>query len=329
MISKMKSADDGGSRIGIVLNGSPLFTGEAGSGESNIRKWIIENDWLEAIIALPDNIFYNTGIFTYIWIITNKKEAKRVGKIQLINAISFFEKMKTSLGNKRNEISKEQISQITKIYQDFKPGEFSKIFENKDFAYARITVDRPLKRNFQATEERINRLEQESAFVKIADAKLKPKEPKQEDVKDVLKKMPSKLYKDSEKFSNDLKDAFSHADFKLSSPLQKAIENALSERDETADPAKDSNGNLKADSDLRDYENIPVTQDIDEYFEKEVTKYVPDAWIDETTRDKIGYEIPLTRYFYVYKPLRPLEEIDTDLKANSEEIQALQKKVLE
>ena len=328
MISKMKSADDGGSRIGIVLNGSPLFTGEAESGESNIRKWIIENDWLEAIIALPDNIFYNTGIFTYIWIITNKKEAKRVGKIQLINAISFFENMKTSLGNKRHFISAEQISQITKIYQDFKPGEFSKIFENKDFAYTRITVDRPLKRNFQATEERINRLEQESAFVKIADAKLKPKEPKQEDVKAVLKKMPSKLYKDSEEFSNDLKDAFSHANFKLSSSLQKAIEKSLSERDETAVPAKDSKGNLKADSDLRDYENIPVTQDIDEYFEKEVTKYVPDAWIVPETRDKIGYEIPLTRHFYVYKPLRPLEEIDADLKANSEDIQALQKKVL-
>jgi len=328
MISKMKPVDDGGSRIGIVLNGSPLFTGEAGSGESNIRKWIIENDWLEAIIALPASIFYNTGIFTYIWIITNKKEATRVGKIQLINAISFFEKMKSSLGNKRHEISKEQISQITKIYQDCKPGEFSKIFENKEFAYTRITVNRPLKRNFQATEERIERLKQESAFVKIADAKLKPNDPKQKDILAVLKKMPSKLYKDSEEFSDDLKNAFSHADFKLSSPIQKAIEKVLSERDETAVPAKDSKGNLKADSDLRDYENIPVTQDIDEYFEKEVTKYVPDAWIDETTRDKIGYEIPLTRHFYVYKPLRPLEEIDADLKANSEEIQALQKKVL-
>ena len=140
--------------------------------------------------------------------------------------------------------------------------------------------------------------------------------------------MPSKLYKDSEEFSNDLKDAFSHANFKLSSSLQKVIEKSLSERDETAVPAKDSKGNLMADSDLRDYENIPVTQDIDEYFEKEVTKYVPDAWIDETTRDKIGYEIPLTRHFYVYKPLRSLEEIDADLKANWEEIQALQKQVL-
>ena len=277
---------------------------------------------------MPDSLFYNTGIFTYIWIVTNRKEKHRAGKVQLINAVSFFENMKTSLGNKRHKISKDQISEIIKIYQDFKPNDFCKIFENKDFAYARITVERPLKRNFQATEERINRLEQESVFVKIADAKLKPKEPKQEDVKAVLKKMPSKLYKDSEEFSNDLKDAFSHADFKLSSPLQKAIENALSERDETAEPAKDAKKNLKADSDLRDYENIPVTQDIDEYFEKEVTKYVPDAWIVPETRDKIGYEIPLTRHFYVYKPLRPLEEIDADLKANSEAIQVLEKQVL-
>ena len=328
MISKMKPVDDGGSRIGIVLNGSPLFTGAAESGESDIRKWIIGNDYLEAIIALPNSLFYNTSISTYIWIVTNRKEKQRAGKVQLINAVSFFENMKTPLGNKRHKILKDQISEIIKIYQDFKPNDFCKIFENKDFAYTRITVDRPLKRNFQATEERIERLKQESAFVKIADAKLKPKEPKQEDVKAVLKKMPSKLYKDSEEFSNDLKDAFSHADFKLSSSLQKAIEKSLSERDETAVPAKDSKGNLKADSDLRDYENIPVTQDIDEYFEKEVTKYVPDAWIVPETRDKIGYEIPLTRHFYVYKPLRPLEEIDTDLKANAEEIQALQKNVL-
>ena len=237
--------------------------------------------------------------------------------------------MKTSLGNKRHKISKDQISEIIKIYQDFKPNDFCKIFENKDFAYTRITVDRPLKRNFQATEERIERLKQESAFVKIADAKLKPNDPKQKDILAVLKKMPSKLYKDSEEFSNDLKDAFSHANFKLSSSLQKAIEKYLSERDETAVPAKDSKGNLKANSDLRDYENIPVKQDIDEYFEKEVRKYIPDAWIVPETRDKIGYEIPLTRHFYVYKPLRPLEEIDADLKANWEEIQALQKKVLE
>ena len=328
MISKMKPASEDGSRIGIVLNGSPLFTGEAESGESNIRKWIIENDYLEAIIALPDQLFYNTGIFTYIWIVTNRKEKHRTGKVQLINTISFFKNMKKSLGNKRNEISEDQISEIIKIYQDFKPNKFCKIFENKDFAYARITVDRPLKRNFEASDERIERIKTENTFVKIKDAKLKPKEPNQEDILTVLKKLPSKLYKDYDEFSKVLKDEFSHANFKLSSPIQKAIENALSERDETAEPAKDAKGNLKADSDLRDYENIPVTQDIDEYFKNEVTKYVPDAWIVDETRSKIGYEIPFTRHFYVYTPLRPLEEIDKNLKENQKEISELQERVL-
>ena len=328
MISKMKPTSEDGSRIGIVLNGSPLFTGEAGSGESDIRKWIIENDYLEAIIALPDSLFYNTGIFTYIWIVTNRKEKHRTGKVQLINAVSFFENMKRSLGNKRHRISKDQISEIIKIYQDFKPNDFCKIFENKDFAYARITVDRPLKINFQASDERIQRIKVKNAFVKIKDAKLKPKEPSQEDILTILKKLPSKLYKDYDEFSSELNNAFSHANFKLSSPIQKAIEKALSERDETAEPAKDAKGNLKADSDLRDNENIPVTQDIDEYFKNEVTKYVPDAWIVDETRSKIGYEIPFTRHFYVYTPLRPLEEIDTDLKENQKEISELQERVL-
>ena len=277
---------------------------------------------------MPDQLFYNTGIFTYIWIVTNRKEKHRAGKVQLINAVSFFENMKTSLGNKRHEISKDQISEIIKIYQDFKPNDFCKIFENRDFAYARITVDRPLKRNFEASDERIERIKAENAFVKIKDAKLKPKEPNQEDILAVLKKLPSKLYKDYKEFSKDLDGAFSHANFKLSSPIQKAIENALSERDETAEPAKDAKGNLKADSDLRDNENIPVTQDIDEYFKNEVTKYVPDAWIVDETRSKIGYEIPFTRHFYVYKPLRPLEEIDTDLKENQKGIDKLQMKVI-
>ena len=168
--------------------------------------------------------------------------------------------------------------------------------------------------------------------MKIKDAKLKPKEPNQEDILAVLKKLPSKLYKDYDEFSKALEDAFSHANFKLSSPIQKAIENALSERDEDAKPqvkVKSKGESVRvADSDLRDYENIPVTQDIDEYFKNEVTKYVPDAWIVDETRSKIGYEIPFTRHFYVYTPLRPLEEIDTDLKENQKEISELQERVL-
>jgi type I restriction enzyme M protein len=326
MISKMKPKEQGGSRIAIVLNGSPLFTGEAGSGESNIRKWIIENDMLEAIIALPDQLFYNTGIFTYIWIVTNNKPANRKSKVQLVNAVSFSKKMKSSLGNKRNYIigddDKEtnQIDEIVKIYDRFKPGQFCKIFDNSDFGYRRITVERPLKRNFQVTEERLEKLKQENVFIKLNEVKPKPKESKQEDVIKVLKSLPAKVYKDYDEFSKILEDGFSHANFKLSSQLQKAIENSLSERDETANPQKDKDENLVPDSELRDQENVPIKQDIEEYFAKEVKPYVPDAWIDNSTRDKIGYEIPFTRHFYVYKPLRPLAEIDAEIRQLQKEI---------
>lgn len=322
MISKMKSKEEGGSRIAIVLNGSPLFTGEAGSGESNIRKWIIEHDMLEAIVAMPDQLFYNTGIFTYIWIISNNKDSKRKGKIQLINAVGdeFFQKMKSSLGKKRHEISTEQIKSITEIYDSFKEGKYSKIFDNEDFGYRRITVDRPQKRNFKVSAERLEKLKQETAFLKLDELKEKPKQPKCKDVLKVLSKMPTKTYKDHNEFSSELKNAFSKADYKITSSQLKVIENALSERDEDAIPQKDSKGNLVADSSLRDTENIPLKGDIDKYFAKEVTPYVPDAWIDESTRDKVGYEIPFTRHFYVYKPLRPLEEIDKEIRQLQKEI---------
>ena len=322
MISKMKPKEEGGSRIAIVLNGSPLFVGEAGSGESNIRKWIIQNDMLEAIVAMPNDMFYNTGINTYIWIISNNKDKKRKGKIQLINAVGteFFQKMKSSLGKKRNEISDEQIKSITKIYDSFKEGEFSKIFDNNDFGYYRITVDRPLKRNFKVSKDRLEKLQQEKAFLKLDELKPKPKQPKCKDVLKVLSTIPTKTYKDHDTFSTELSNAFSKADFKITASQLKTIENALSERDEDATPQKDSKGNQIADSNLRDNENIPLKDDIDKYFAKEITPYVPDAWIDESTRDKVGYEIPFTRHFYVYKPLRPLEEIDKEIHQLQKEI---------
>jgi len=330
MISKMKPKEEGGSRIAIVLNGSPLFAGEAGGGESDIRKWIIKNDMLETIVAMPDQLFYNTGIFTYIWIISNNKDEKRKGKIQLINTVGeeFFQKMKSSLGMKRNKVADEQIKSITQIYESFKEGEFSKIFDNEDFGYTRITVDRPLKRNFKISEDSLKKLQQEKSFLKLDELKPKPKQPKCKDVLNVLSTMPSKTYDDHDDFSTELSNAFSKANYKITSSQLKIIENSLSERDENAIPQKDSKGNLVSDSNLRDNENIPLKDDIDKYFAKEVTAYVPDAWIDESTRDKIGYEIPFTRYFYVYKPLRPLEEIDKELKENQKEIVKLQNEVV-
>ena len=322
MISKMKSKEEGGSRIAIVLNGSPLFSGESGSGESNIRKWIIENDMLDVIIALPNDMFYNTGINTYIWIISNNKEEKRKGKIQLINATSnnFYKKMKSSLGNKRNIIEDDQIKNITKIYDSFEDEKYSKIFDNEDFGYTRITVDRPLKRNFQISSERIEKLKQENIFLKLDTQKEKPKQPKTKDVLNILSKMPTKIYKDHSNFSQDLKEIFSKADFNLTSTLQKTIEKSLSEKDDSATPQKDSKGNFVSDSDLRDYENVPLKDNVNDYFKKEVLEHVPDALINDPTKNKIGYSIPFSRHFYIYKPLRSIEEIDNEIHQLQKEI---------
>jgi type I restriction enzyme M protein len=238
MISKMEPI---GSRIAIIFNGSPLFTGGAGSGESNIRKWIIENDWLEAIVAMPTELFYNTGIATYIWIVTNKKPPKRKGKVQLINAIEFYQNMKKSLGNKRKYISDVQIKEITEIYTKFVESENSKIFDNDDFGYTKVTIEQPLIDN--------NKIQ------------------------------------------------------------------------------TNSKGNPKPDSSKRDYERVPLKDDIDEYFNREVKPHLPDAWMDRS-KDKVGYEINFTKYFYKYKPLRSLEDITQDILKLEEETEGLLKEIL-
>ena len=233
-ISKMKEPKDGGSRIAIIHNGSPLFTGDAGSGPSEIRKYIIENDMLEAIIALPNDIFYNTGIATYIWVLSNKKAGtKREGKVQLINANGLFEKRRKALGNKRNDISEFAIAEITKIYGDFCTNEISQIYNNEDFGYTKITVERPLR---------------------------------DEKGEIVLKK-----------------------------------------------------GKKQPDTALRDTENVPLTEDIKEYFKREVLPFAPDAWIDEK-KSKIGYEIPFTRYFYKYEASRPSLEIMKEIMELEKEL---------
>ncbi|MCG1012236.1 SAM-dependent DNA methyltransferase [Tepidanaerobacter sp. GT38] len=342
LISKMRQ-DEKGSRIAIIFNGSPLFTGDAGSGESEIRRWIIENDMLEGIIALPDQLFYNTGISTYIWIVTNrknndpKKGPVRTGKIQLVNAVDFYQKMRKSLGNKRNEITEEQIKEITRIYGEFKENEYCKIFDNEDFGYQKIVVERPLRLNFQVTEERINNLYNETAFNNLAKSKKKGtaglkeiEEGKklQQQIIDTLKTMDSTIvYKNRDEFTKVLKKTFKTAGINLNSPLLKAILSALSERDETADICIDNKGNPEPDPDLRDTENVPLKEDIHEYFEREVKPHVPDAWIDES-KTKIGYEIPFTRHFYKYQPLRPSEEIMKEIMELEKSISEKLKKVM-
>lgn len=234
MISKMNAPKDGGSRIAIVFNGSPLFTGDAGSGESEIRRWIIENDMLEAIVALPDQLFYNTGISTYIWVLSNRKDERRKGKIRLVNGVFFFEKMRKSLGNKRNLISENNRKEIVRLYTTIEPDENYIDFNNEDFGYRKITVERP-------TYDSANKI------------------------------------------------------------------------------IEDKKGNKKADTTLRDTETVPLKEDVHAYFAREVLPHVPDAWIDEN-KTKIGYEIPFTRYFYKFTPLRDSSEIMADIKALEERI---------
>jgi len=337
MISKMRP-ENGGARIGIVFNGSPLFSGGAGSGESEIRKWIIEHDMLEAIVALPDQLFYNTGISTYVWIVTNRKEKERKGKIQFINVTGFFQKMPRSLGNKRNEISDEHIAEITKIYGAFKENEYCKIFKNEYFGYTRVTVERPLRLSFQVSKERIEYLEQQPSFVNLAKSKKKSKdglkeieegEKLQKQIKDALYKLEgSKLYKNREKFIGMVEKAMVAEDLNLKAPIMKAILDSLGECDEAADICLDKNGKPEADSELRDCENVPLTDSIEDYFKREVMPHMPDAWMDRS-KDKVGYEINFTKEFYKYKPLRSLEDIRKDILALEKETEGLMGEVLD
>ncbi len=356
MLSKMQPVEDGGSRIAIVFNGSPLFTGDAGSGESNIRQWIIENDWLEAIVALPDQLFYNTGISTYIWVLTNRKESHRRGKVQLIDGRQFFVKMRKSLGNKRNELSQAQIDDLTRIHGNFEDGEtrdqtdedpvtheprtrprvVSKVFANEDFGYRKVTVERPLRLNFAATPERIARTEDERAFQNLAktrkgpgpahDAEVAEGQTRQEAIRSLLRDLAGetggKVVPDREAFVETLNASARAAGLRLSAPERKVILAALGERDPEAAICLDRKGNPEPDTDLRDTETVPLREDVGEYIAREVLPHVPDAWVDES-KTKIGYEIPLNRHFYVYEPPRPLEEIEADLQALEQEIAGL------
>jgi len=337
MISKKKPVKEGGGRIAIVFNGSPLFTGDAGSGESEIRKWIIENDYLEAIVGLPDQLFYNTGIYTYIWIVTNNKLKERKGKVQLIDAREYYEDMRKSLGNKRHYITEKQIEEIVDIYKTFRESDKNKIFSNEDFGYYKITVERPLQLNFQASNERIELLKEEKAFqnLEVSKRKNNPLTPfdkgegkeKQGKIIKALKSLGDALYKNPDTFEAVLDIALKKHDIDVDKSMKKAILKALSEHDDTADIIRDKNGNPEPNPDLRDYENVPLNEDIYEYFVREVKPHLPDAWIDEK-KTKVGYEISFTKYFYKYKPLRPLDEITGDIKILEGETRRLMEEVL-
>ena len=328
MISKMKVKEK--SRIAVITNGSPLFTGDAGQGESDIRKWMIENDYVEAIIALPDQLFFNTGIHTYVWVLTNEKPAERIGNIQLIDGTSFFKKMRKGLGNKRNYLSDEDIDKIVGLYNNFKESKYCKIFDNEEFGYTKVIVERPLQLNYQVSEERLENLYSVKAFAKLIESKKKDPElklkeeeegkKKQEAIINALKAVGNHLYRNWDEFEAKVKNAL--RGFDLSPNFIKNIILALSEHDDTADYVPDKKSNKLPDSNLRDSEKIPLKQDIGGYFKKEVKPYYPDAWM-ERKKDRIGYEINFTKYFYEYKPPRPIEEIEKDIKNVIAEIQGL------
>ncbi|MFT0632617.1 type I restriction-modification system subunit M [Pseudomonas sihuiensis] len=323
LVSKMRDPREGGSRIGIILNGSPLFTGGAGSGESEIRRYLLQNDLVEAIIALPTDMFYNTGIATYVWVLSNHKAAVRQGKVQLIDGSQHFAKMRKSLGSKRQYLTEEQIDELVRLYGRFEQTAQSKIFPIEAFGYRRITVERPLRLNFQASPERIEKMLAEKAIEKL-------EAPARQRLIKALQAMDaSVLHRNREQFSKLLKKALNAHDLSPSTPELKAILNALSERDPEADICM-VKGQPEADTGLRDNENVPLGESVYDYFEREVKPHVPDAWIDESKRDEqdgevgvVGFEIPFNRHFYVFQPPRPLEEIDRDLKACTDRIKQM------
>lgn len=389
-----KVEDKPGSKIAIVFNGSPLFSGDAGSGPSNIRRWIVENDWLDAIVALPDQLYYNTGIFTYIWLVTNRKALERRGKVQLIDGTRFFAKMKKSLNNKRNELSEGHIRRIVEIYGNFQNGErarvmidgieeervVSRIFENREFGFLKVTVERPLRMNFEATPTRIARLDEQAAFEGLVVSKKRKDtlaaaaeeergRKEQEAIRALLATLASNgRYMNRDALEADIDAATKRQGLKLLGPIKKAIFAALGERDPKADICSDSKGRPEPDSEARDTENVPLPSEfdmptsflkkigepenavhagsklpmffgpdmpnddlavamkpaIDAYMLGEVLQHVPEAWADYA-KTKVGYEIPINRHFYIYRPPRPLAAIEKDIAALEGEIASLLK----
>lgn len=341
MLSKMKHNTPLGSRIAQVHNGSALFTGDAGQGESNIRRWILENDWLEAIVALPPNIFYNTGIATYIWVLSNKKAANRKGKVQLIDATNWFKPLRKNLGKKNCELGTEDIERINQLFLKFQETEESKVFRNEDFGYWKVTVERPLRLSVSldakhlATFEEVCSENKEKTLPEIVSA--------------VAKKLGAGPHKNFNVVSEEIETTAKTLGAKLSAKSLKLVQTHLAEKDESAEPVikkvhktgkvqanplrglyavmidgKEAIVEYEADSDLRDSEQVPLTEDggIEAFIKREVLPHVPDTWVDIDGK-KIGYEINFNRYFYKPQKMRTLEEIKADILALEKETDGL------
>lgn len=309
-----------GSRLAIVFSGSPMFTGGAGSGESEIRRWLLENDWLEAIVALPESMFYNTGIGTYVWVVTNRKEKRRKGKVQLLDARDVWtaggsEDSKRSLGDKRRHMTIAQIDEIVRLYGKFEEGPRSKIFDNAVFGYTRVTIERPLRLLYQMTTD------DKARFLDACPHLL-------DDVQAIDKALGREPRLDWPATWDEIEALLKKRRSRWKATEQKLFRSVFTQRDAKAEPvpAGGRGSGFEADADLRDFENVPLTEDVDEYFEREVKPHVPDAWMDRS-KDKVGYEINFNRHFYVFTPPRSLNEIDVDLKAAEDEIVRLLREV--
>ncbi len=337
MISKMKPVEQGGSRLAIVFNGSPLLSGGAGSGESEIRRWIIEHDWLEAVVALPDQLFYNTGISTYFWILTNRKSPARRGKVQLVDARELWVKMRKSLGEKRKLISPEQISEIAHLYGNFEENDRVKILPNEAFGYLRITVERPLRLRWEITDETLAAIRTSPKLAKLGPERL-------HGLLAALAKHQGLRSTKRSQLSSKLAVILTASG--LAKPQQQAVWDALAVRDPEAPVVTNRRGEPEPDPEIRDQETAPLpsTQvhfesdpaerlDTIEYrtavanhMDAEVSPYVSDAWVD-ASKTKIGYELPVTRHFYRHRQPRPLAEIDSEINALEEEIHDLLREV--
>jgi type I restriction enzyme M protein len=372
MLGRMHNPSEGTSRVSIIMNGSPLFTGDAGSGESEIRRWILENDYLETLIALPQQLFYNTGISTYIWVLSNNKPADRKGKVQLIDASEAWLLRQKSLGAKRRDIpdgvdrSENYLPYIVGLFEQFADAEVtipadepkvlrSKVFPSTAFGFRKVTIERPLRLNFQASIERIARISEATAFKNLSTSRKKDEKERAQEIQIgeltqklillTLATLPKEVFTDRDKFTAMVDAALkAKKDLKVSVTVRRAIIDALSERDPEAPICRDSDGNPEADSSLRDTEsvplnyldeeNIPADKKVQTFFEREVLPHVPDAWVNESIRDDkdkevgiVGYEINFNRYFYRYQPPRPLEAIEADIKAVEQDVLRLLQEV--
>jgi len=328
LVSKMELPENGGGRVGIVLSGSPLFNGKAGSGESEIRRWLLEQDYVEAIIALPNDLFFNTGIGTYIWVLSNKKPTERKDKVQLINLSDTWTSMRKSEGKKRRYINDKQIDDILREYDSYTESDITKIFDTTDFGYRRIDVKRPLRAKLIITEEGIDNLDEQTAFSKL-------KEEQKAAWKAFLKsELGDKGYYWAEEVVKEKNNTDNFG--KATKAIATAMMNTFTVIDSEFEIVLDKKGQVIHDSNLNDQENVPLKKDIEEYFNEEVLPHVPDAFIDHSKRDEkdgetgiVGYEINFNRYFYKYTPPRALHDIDADLKASEARIAAMLAEVAE